>query len=216
MPETLEEKLNAIEARDEQLRQYFLDAMKADPTLYIADFVIYGALKRTLALSDGFRRHIRERNFTCAGALLRLQLDTAIRLYASKLHRNPFVYADAIFRGNPVNKLKDRRGNKMTDSYLAAKMSREFPWVKSMYEELCDFIHFSNRHIFAAFTSVSPADADGRAVQIMIGSKDPPRPDSDYFEVVDGYLETMRVTLLLAARWHAAIHRPDNRAPTTT
>jgi hypothetical protein len=173
MSDTLDEKLAKIEVRDEQLRQYFLEAMKADPTLYIADFVIYGALKRTLALSDGFRRHIRERNFTCAAALLRLQLDTALRLYAAKLHANPFAYADAIFNGKPVNKLKDRHGERMTDSYLAKRMNREFPWVKKMYDELCDFIHFSNRHIFASFAALSENDRDQRSVKLIIGARTP-------------------------------------------
>jgi hypothetical protein len=213
MPDTLEDKLVAIEAQDEELRQHFLKEMQADPTLYVADFVIYGALKRTLSLSDGFRGHIRERNFTCAGALLRLQLDTALRLYAAKLHRNPFAYAEAVFHGKPINRLKDRHGEKMTDSYLAKRMSKEFPWVKKMYEELCDFIHFSNRHIFAAFEASGTLDRNQRTVKLTIGAKDPPRPETDYFEIVDAYLETMRVTLLFAAGWHAAIHRPAMRAP---
>lgn len=210
MPQTLEKKLANIEQMEDGIRKYFAQAMIADPTIYIVDLVIIGALKRTLALADGFRGHIRERNFTCAGALLRLQLDTALRLYGGSLYGKPSAYADAIFRGKRIDKLKDRRGQRMTDSYLAEQMSRNYPWVKKMYVELCDFIHFSNRPFFAAVEKLG--DKDG-LFNFVIGAKDPPRPDSDYFEIVDAFTETLRVTSDLAARWHATIHRFDKSRP---
>ena len=42
--------------------------------MFTADFVLVGALKRALSLSDGFRKHIRDRNFICTGTLLRAHL----------------------------------------------------------------------------------------------------------------------------------------------
>jgi hypothetical protein len=209
MSATLEERLQKIEQGDEALRQYFLSAMQADTTLYVGDFLIFGALKRTLALSAGFRGHIRDRNFTCAGALLRLQLDTALRLYAANLHKNPQEYADAVFKGARVDKLKDKHGKRLTDAYLAEKLSEKYPWVKSVYENLCDFIHFSNRHIFA---SMAKLDDGERTVHLQISAEDPPRPDSDYFEIVGGYYETMHLTVKLAAGWHQAMHSPASAA----
>jgi len=125
MSATLEERLAKIERADEELRQYFLRAMQADTSLYVGDFLILGALKRTLALSAGFRGHIRDRNFTCAGALLRLQLDTALRLYAGTLYKNPQEYAEAVFKGARVDKLKDKHGKRLTDAYLADKLSEQ-------------------------------------------------------------------------------------------
>jgi hypothetical protein len=187
---TLEERLARIEQGDAELRTYFVNAVKDDPTLYVSDLVIFGALKRTLSLSDGFRRHIRERNFTCAGALLRLQLDTALRLYGAKLHGNLEAYADAIVKGGRIDKLRDSRGHRLTDSYLADKLSEEFPWVKRMYENLCDFIHFSNRHLFAA-----AMQAGDRTFHLAIGAQDPLREERDYYEAVEAFYESMRVTI---------------------
>jgi hypothetical protein len=105
-----------LERGDDELRHYFVGLMKADSALYISDFIIIGALKRTLALSDGFRGHIRNRNFTCAGALLRLQLDTALRLYAANLSASSQKYAEAVFKGERVDRLKDKDGKRLTDS----------------------------------------------------------------------------------------------------
>jgi hypothetical protein len=169
----------------------------------VSDLVIFGALKRTLALSGGFRRHIRDRNFTCAAALLRLQLDTALRLFAGSLFDNPEEYADAVFRGQRVDRLKDKYGKKLTDSYLADKLSEPYPWVKRVYVNLCEFVHFSNRHFFSSVAKLNDAD---RTFHLHISAEDAPRPDSDYFEIVEGYYETIRVTITLAAGWHEATH----------
>jgi hypothetical protein len=87
---------------------------------------------------------------------------------------------------------------------LAAKLSERYPWVKEVYKNLCDFVHFSYRHIFASFVKFS--DTDG-SFHIQISAKDAPRPDSDYFEIVEGYYETMRITLIIAAEWHQAMHQ---------
>jgi hypothetical protein len=70
MLETLEQKLVKTEQADDQLRHYFARAISDDQSMYVSDFIIFGAIKRTLALSDGFRGHIRNRNFTCAAALM--------------------------------------------------------------------------------------------------------------------------------------------------
>jgi hypothetical protein len=209
MSETLEQKLARIEQADDELRRYFARAIRDDQSMYISDFIIFGALKRTLALSDGFRGHIRVRNFTCAAALTRLQLDTALRLYAGTLYEDAEKYAKAVFDGRHVNKLKDRHGKKLTDAYLADRLSEQYPWVKRMYENLCDFVHLSNRHFFTSVASLNEAD---HSFKFLISAKDAPRPDSDYFEIVEGFLEAMRITLIIAAGWHQAMHQKPTAA----
>jgi hypothetical protein len=53
-----------------------------------------------------------------------------------------------------------------------------------------------HRHIF---TSMTRADDTTRTVSFQVSAKDPPRPDADYFEIVEGFFETMRITGLLMA-----------------
>jgi hypothetical protein len=153
--ETLGQKLAKIEQADDHLRQHFVREMREDPSIYMSDLIIFGALKRTLALSDGFRGHILNRNFTCAAALMRLQLDTALRLYAADLYGDTEEYARAVFDGKPVDKLRDKRGKRLTDAYLADRLSEQYPWVKRMYQNLCEFVHLSNRHFFSSVASLN-------------------------------------------------------------
>jgi hypothetical protein len=209
MSETLEQKLAKTEQADDELRRYFARAISEDQSMYFSDFIIFGALKRTLALSDGFRGHIRSRNFTCAAALTRLQLDTALRLYAADLYGDTEKYAQEVFHGKHVNKLKNKSGEKLTDSYLADKLSEQYPWVKRMYENLCDFVHLSNRHFVSSIASLNEVD---RSFRFEISAKDAPRPDTDYFEIVEGFLAAMQITLALAAGWHKAMHQKPTAA----
>jgi hypothetical protein len=201
MPDTLDDKLARIERLDSELLRKFGEMTVKGGPMYISDFILVGAAKRTLALSDGFRGHIREKNFTCAAALLRMQLDTALRLHAATLYSSPQEYAQKIFEGARVDRLKGRDGNKFTDAYLARKLSEEHPWVKKMHDELCEFVHFSNRHYFSA---VARTNDETQVVYRQVSAKDPKRPDEDYFEILDAYLETMGITGTIALAWYMA------------
>ena len=120
-----------------------------------SDIFLVGVAKRTLALSEGFRTHIAARNFTCAAALLRLQVDTALRVYAACLVPNSERYAEAVFNGDEVHRMKNREGKRLTDSYLAKELSKHHPWVEDVYRDTCNFIHFTSRHIFTSVAKIN-------------------------------------------------------------
>jgi len=148
------------------------------------------------------RGHIEKRNFICAGTLLRAQLDTALRANALSLVNNPEQFASDVLGGSPVNKMKDSKGKKMTDAYLAERLSETHPWVQKTYSQLAELGHFSRRHIFA---SVAKTNGEERTVHFQISAQDPLRPDEDYFEIVECFYETMRTTCMIAAGYHAAL-----------
>ena len=101
---------------------------------------------------------IRDQNFICAGALLRLQLDTALRIMAGFIVEEPHKFADAVMAGSRINRMKDREGKRMTDRYLVTKMSKNFPGVETVYEQTSNYIHFSNIHILSM--------SDGKHIQM--------------------------------------------------
>ena len=117
--------------------------------LYPFDFWAAAAVNRSLAVSAGFRRLIRDQNLICAGALLRLHLDTAMRLMAGFIVERPHDFATEVMGGSRINKMKDRCGSRMTDRYLLTQLAREYPWVESVYERTSDYVHFSATHIFS-------------------------------------------------------------------
>lgn len=62
-------------------------------------------------------------------------------------------------------------------------------------------VRYFSRHIFA---SVSGTSDERCKIQFQISATDPERPEDDYFEIVEGFYETMRITGILAAGWHAS------------
>ncbi len=194
MAETLEERLAKIERFEGELLRKFPQLVRPQSDMYTMQFLLFGALKRTLSHADGFRKHINDRNFICAGTIMRAQLDTALRVNALSLVKDPDQFASDVLAGKPINKMKDASGHRLTDAHLAKKLTEQFPWVQKVYEELCDLGHFSSRHVFS---SVARTDDETRTVHFQVSAKDPKRPDADYFEIVEGFFETMRITGLL-------------------
>ncbi len=200
---TLEQRLEKIQnGADEILHKVFSTVDNGDG-VYFSTFVIMGAVKRSLSLTKAFCSLAREKNFVAAAPMVRLQLDTLLRLNAAYLYEGGLEkFAEKVFYGEPVNKLLSRDREKMTDSYLARKVSEEYPWVQNVYKELCDLVHFSDRHIFAALTT---KDEKERTVRFVISDDDPPRVDEDYFEMVDCFYVTLKATGRYAVGWAVAL-----------
>ena len=154
----------------------------SDRNLFPFDLLVMGIVKRTLALSDGFCRLIQNQNIICAGALLRMHLDTALRLSAGFIVNNPHDFANEVMDGTYICKMKDKDGNRMHDGYLVKLLSREYPWVKSIYNQASSFVHFSDIHIFS--TADPKHNTNGPIHRISIQPKDSITSDKDYLDAI--------------------------------
>lgn len=109
---------------------------------------IMSIANRAISLNRGFVTLAESNNYQTAISLMRLQLDNCLRLYAMSLYNNSGEFYEKVIGGEQIRKLKDRDGNKMTDSYLVTKIDEIFPQFKSMYEKLSGHIHFSTEHFY--------------------------------------------------------------------
>jgi hypothetical protein len=155
-----------------------------------ADMFVLGALRRTLAQARGFRDLIGSKNFPCAAGILRMQIDTAMRVYGLTLVADWHVACAKLFDGERYNKLKDRDGKRLTDAHLREKLAEIEPWVTSVYEGTSDFIHLSSRHLY---NSIERLDEAEQLVYFNISGHDPTRPDDAYFEIVDAFFQATRI-----------------------
>jgi len=170
----------------------------SESALYPMDFLANGAVKRALALSSGFRSMIESKNMVCAGALLRLQVDTALRVYAAYIVAAPHEFASAVLRGAKVSDLKDRDGNQMHDAYLVKRLAKEenCDWLPRVYRETSGYVHLSGKHIFSTFTK---AEDEGPTIHMKISAVDEHLPSEIYEEAVDAFIAA---TELLAKYLH--------------
>jgi hypothetical protein len=184
------ERLAKLAALQQQIVATSKKLFDQNKSMYLADFYVMGALRRILALAKGFRSQIADRNFLCAAPLVRMQLDTALRVYALSLVSNRDDVAKQLLDGVPLSKLKDAKGQKLRDAYLVDQLSETYAWVKPLYAETSGFVHLSERHFF---TSIAKTNDEEQVVHLSITSEDDGRSEADYYEVVDAFHESTRL-----------------------
>jgi hypothetical protein len=121
--------------------------------LSMYDIFMAGVLRRSYALTRGFFDLIASRNFTAAAALVRLQVDNALRTAASAWTRDPEEFFHLLLEGKQINKMLADDGKRMTDRYLCDRLALEHPWISQLYLETSAFIHLSDKHFFAAIAA---------------------------------------------------------------
>lgn len=181
-----------------------------DRDLYGFDFLAIAAVNRSLALSVGFRTLVRHQNLICAGAILRLQLDTALRIFAGFIVENPHDFALSIIEGEHIRRMKDRKGCSMTDHYLVTELARKFPeyqWIKSVYEKTSNYIHFSDTHIFSMLDRGNYKDWSGH--RIVIGPLDNDIPDNIYYDAITTFHNSTEILVRLIEGWIFTKDNPE-------
>ncbi len=181
-PTILADRIGRIEKLETELMRKAAASVGKKAAISHTDMFVMGALRRTLAQSQGFRDLLAAKNFPCAAGILRMQLDTAMRVNALMLVAQRDDCCKAVLGGTKFNKLKDSAGNKLTDAYLRQKLAEQHPWVTPVYEQTSNLIHLSGRHFY---NSIATTDEESRTVRFVISGKDPSRPDETYLEIVE-------------------------------
>jgi hypothetical protein len=169
----LDKELESLAALEDDLLKLSLRILNADGKFYPVDLIANAVIKRSLALISGFCTLIRAKTFFCAAPLVRLHLDSLLRFSAIWLVKDCHGLANDIWDGKHVRKLKDKKGNQMTDQYLVDCLAKENPWVKSVYEATSGYIHLSKTHIYNAHAPNSKPNE----WQVAIGKEDEFIPD---------------------------------------
>lgn len=179
---------NSVIQELEKLKQYQKllphighEILSADTAkLYSLDFVVIGIVKRCLSLSSAFSSQVESWNMVAARAMLRMQVDSAIRLSAFWLVDNPHEMASRVIGGEQINQMKDKNGKTMRDAYLVEQMSGEYEWMPRVYKYTSGYIHFSEKHLF---DPVTKTDDKTKQVKFLISEFDHKYPESSWYEI---------------------------------
>jgi hypothetical protein len=178
----LSEDLKELSGWLDQLPRVGMQALGGSGApMFVLDFILIGATKRTLSLGHGFVTMVESKNMMCARALVRMQIDTVSRLLAYTYVANPERMAKEVVGGKKLNKFKCRDGKPLVDGYLIDRMTRAHPWVRTVYDLTSGEVHFSEKQFFAAIHSM---DEESRTVRIEIVSSDKKFPEWSWSEVV--------------------------------
>lgn len=154
--------------------------------MFPVDLLAISAIKRSLSNTAAVRLLVENWNLVAARTMLRAHLDTPLRLSAVWLVDDPHGFAMKVHAGERINRMKDRNGKRMTDAYLIAHMSAEYPWITEVYDRLSGYVHFSADHLSVSITGV---DDDARILNFALTAQDTEFPELSWVEVIDCFNE---------------------------
>ncbi|MFA5238601.1 MAG: hypothetical protein WC476_02680 [Phycisphaerae bacterium] len=195
----IEDKLKKLKEHIALYKKLWIMTARADGgALFPIDLLSTAVTHRAMCLVSGFCEMIEKKNFICAAPMIRLNLDNLLRFYATWLVDDPHSFAENILEGRAVGKLKDRTGQKMSDKYLAEKLSNEYPWIPRVYRETSGYIHLSSKHYFNTVRDVHNED---RSTTVAIGPNDTSITNEVREEAIDAMIAISEAVLRYLHGW---------------
>ncbi len=153
------------------------------------DLFFCASLDRCLRLIDGVIPMLKERNLTCAGALLRLQMDHCLRTYAAFIAADKEKVIDCIISGDLIKNEKDTTGQKMTDGHLKDEISKIDNQFAQVYDQASGFIHLSSK---AFYQTVAEIGNDNKFA-FQIGHPLPEKRNEPLLECADAFVHFVKL-----------------------
>lgn len=200
MRKMLEMEETVKDVRERYLNAFsnHLGAAHSTP-MYTADQVMFGIMERQIGLIESMPAIFEEKNIHALAPLVRIQLDSLLRLHAFRIVESMDDLAHHIIQGKSLRKFKDREGQYLLDSHLVDTLKLELPWVESMYETLSGWVHFSESHILSA---VSECDGE-LTLNVGVGSFRKKIPNKLFAEAKKALIEIHANTVNLIEAYFA-------------
>lgn len=212
IPPAVFDKLDALHGKIQDHVHVAQLCMSADGgKVHTPDLWINAGIRRSMQVLDGFTSMVRARNISCAGALLRVQIDTALRLFACTLMNADELTAAAL-KGERLDRLTDRNGKRLTDRHLIDELTKlmpRFAWLNHVYERTSGFIHMSGLHMLVM--AEVGQDMDFR---FEISLSDDRWPEGEMSIAIDTFRDATDIVLWLVRTWldqksgYAAVRQP--------
>jgi hypothetical protein len=181
-----------------------------DGAIFAHDLIASGATQRSLMLIKGFLAMLRSGNYLCGGALLRMQIDTLLRLHAASLFPSGNDALHAFLDDLPLHKLKAPDGARLTEQELCKRVATRYEWVPRVYARTSGFIHFSGSSVLSAM----PKASEDRTIEISVGSRLGRRwkPD-ERLEAAEAFDAATKAVLEMIQSWGQAKAAAAARRP---
>jgi hypothetical protein len=201
----LESRLLKLEATEKEILAVGKRIIAAyGGRIYPFDLIAFAAIKRTLALIGGFAMLIRERNFICAAPLVRLHLDTALRLAAGSFVNDADELANFVLNGERLSDFQTADGKSMTDRELVKRLAGRNPWIERVYRATSGYIHLSRKHVSNAVRIGMPIDE----LQIALQKEDAVIADEDRIEACAAMEAITQLVLHCLDSWQLSKDNP--------
>lgn len=152
-------------------------------TMCTDDLFFCASVDRCIRLIDGLIPMLKDRNLTCVGVLLRMQMDNCMRTYAAFIAEDRNAVIRCILDGTPIKSLKDANGNKMIDGYLKDEVAKIDPIFSKVYNNASGYVHLSEKAFYQTVDS-----CDNYKIGIQIGQPLPEKRNVTLLEASAAYI----------------------------
>ena len=152
-------------------------------TLCTDDLFFCASVDRCIRLIDGIIPMLQDRNLTCVGVLLRMQMDNCMRTYAAFIAEDRNAVIQCILDGTPIKKLKDAKGNRMFDGYLKDEVAKMDTIFSTVYDNASGYVHLSEKAFYQTVDS-----CDNYGIGIQIGRALPEKRNIPLLEAADAHI----------------------------
>ena len=205
----VESLLLELEADTARMRKVMIENVTpAGSPMFPLDFLAFAAAKRHASTTSAFTAMIRNWNMVVARALLRMHLDTSLRFSAAWHVADPHKFATSVLKGERIDKMKTRAGQRLTDAHLVQLHKEQHPWLPAVYERLSGYVHFSGSHISDSIESLGEVD---NTVQFLISDQDLKFPEFSWVEVLECFREATSILGLFLQGWGATKKMSDEQ-----
>ncbi|EHJ98811.1 hypothetical protein [Agrobacterium tumefaciens] len=167
---------------------------------------LLAALQRVESNAAGFEAMVKSKNYPVACAIVRMQIDTAMRVYGLRLMADPHDGAMKLLSGERYDRIRPKRGDKLRDAVLLGALNVEYDWIKKVYERTSGMVHLSGMHIHHAFDhSTSVENEDGSlSIELVLGPNSPNIPPELYDEICAAFthISMIAASLIIASLKH--------------
>jgi len=181
--EPLIEKLNILNNQAIKLARGIISETLLDVDLYACS-----VLDKSIHLTDGFVEMIKSRNLSCAGILLRVQMDNCLRSYALIIAADRGEVVNKLISGEKLDTLKDKNGKKMKDFYLKNQLANIDERFETVYGNACGYIHFSDKAFFQS-TQITGENS----IMIQVSHEHPEKWNDYLIECILAYTHYLKL-----------------------
>jgi len=205
--EQVEALLLKVEADAERMRNVMVEVVSPNGSpMFPLDFLAFAAAKRHASTTTAFVAMVRSWNMVIARALLRMHIDTSLRFSGAWHVADPHAFAISVLKGERIDRLKSRAGERLTDAHLVSLHKDQHPWLPAVYEHLSGYVHFSGAHIADAVVGIGNGD---HTVNFLVSDQDLKFPEFSWVEVLECFREATAILGTFLQGWGATKKMSD-------
>ncbi len=165
------------------------------------------AVTKSTSNAHAFDLMVTSKNTIAAAALIRMQIEAAMRLFGLTLVDDVEDAGIRLMRGEKYPSLKMKGGGpKLADKLLHQELSKLYAWVTGAYESTSAYVHLDRVNINSKIIHLDQGEF------FNLAGIDKAKPEEAYYHLVDTFFIALRMTKQLLNDFLATRPQPPERA----